>query len=144
MFKKSNTPMAKKSDIDVGVHNQIAKGTVIRGDVTTEGVLRIDGTLIGSIDSKGKVVVGPTGKVEGEVTCQSANISGEMRVTLRVEGLLDLRSTGKIYGDMQIGKLNIEEGAIFSGKVEMDDGIIKEMVHEGKGKAFARAGEKTA
>jgi len=121
--------MAKNNDADSGAHNQIAKGTTIRGDISTDGVLRIDGSLIGSIQSKSKVVVGPTGKVEGEVHCESANISGEVKARITVKGLLALQATARLVGEITTGKLSIEPGAVFSGKCSMG-GIVKELSHE--------------
>ena len=88
MISKSN----KNQDNEFGAHNQIAKGTHIQGDIKTEGVLRVDGTLIGSVESTGKVVVGPTGRIEGSISCTSANVSGEVKAKLIVKDLLQLQN----------------------------------------------------
>lgn len=119
----------KGQDSDFGAHNQIAKGTQLKGDIKTEGVLRIDGTLVGNIESTGKVVVGPTGRIDGSIRCTSANISGEVKAKLIVKELLHLQASAKVNGELTVGKLAIEPGATFSGSCSMG-GVIKEMTRE--------------
>ena len=111
---------------NLGHHNQIAKGTRIQGDIKTEGVLRIDGTLIGSVESTGKLVVGPSGKIEGSIRCNSANISGEVKAKIIVKELLALQASAKLQGEITTGKLAIEPGATFSGSCSMG-GVIKDI-----------------
>jgi cytoskeletal protein CcmA (bactofilin family) len=123
--------MSKNVDNDFGAHNQIAKGTRIQGDIKTEGVLRIDGTLIGSIDSTGKVVVGPSGRIEGSIRCNSANISGEVKAKLSVKELLELKASAKVQGEVTTGKISIEPGAMFTGSCSMG-GVIKDISHQEK------------
>ncbi|MEZ4720838.1 MAG: polymer-forming cytoskeletal protein [Flavobacteriales bacterium] len=119
----------KSADTDFGVHNQIAQGTTINGDIKTEGVLRVDGTLIGSIESSGKVVVGPSGKIDGSIRCASANISGTVKAKLIVKDMLELQSSAKLTGEITVGKLSIQPGATFSGSCSMG-GVIKELTRE--------------
>lgn len=125
MIAKGN----KSQDGEFGAHNQIAKGTQVQGDIKTEGVLRVDGVLIGSIESTGKVVVGPSGRIEGSIQCASANISGEVKAKLRVKELLQLQASAKLQGEITVGKLAIEPGATFSGSCSMG-GVIKELGKE--------------
>ena len=122
MISKSN----KNQDNEFGAHNQIAKGTHIQGDIKTEGVLRVDGTLIGSVESTGKVVVGPTGRIEGSISCTSANVSGEVKAKLIVKDLLQLQASAKLHGEITVGKLAIEPGATFTGTCGMG-GVVKEL-----------------
>jgi cytoskeletal protein CcmA (bactofilin family) len=122
MISKSN----KHQDNEFGAHNQIAKGTHIQGDIRTEGVLRVDGTLLGSVESTGKVVVGPTGRIEGSITCTSANVSGEVKAKLIVKDLLQLQASAKLHGEITVGKLAIEPGATFTGTCSMG-GVVKEL-----------------
>lgn len=126
MIARNAKGNGKNGDTEVGTHNQIAKGTHIQGDIKTDGVIRIDGTLLGSVDSTGKVVVGPTGRIEGSIHCVSANISGEVKATVTVKELLTLQATAKLIGEVTTGKLAIEPGAVFSGSCSMG-GIVKEL-----------------
>ena len=101
--------------------NFLSIGTVIKGDIKTNGDFRIDGILYGSITSKGKVVVGSSGKIEGEIICLNADISGEITAKIVVYELLTLKASAKITGDIVTSKLAIEPGAIFTGTCNMDD-----------------------
>jgi len=101
--------------------NFLGNGTTIRGDIKSNGDFRIDGHLIGSIHSKGKVVIGTSGKVEGEVICQNADISGNLDAKIVVLDLLTLKASARITGDIFTSKLAIEPGAKFTGSCNMND-----------------------
>lgn len=112
--------MAKNVSSENNTVNLLGNGTTIKGDIQSDGDFRIDGKLIGSIVSKGKVVVGTTGNVEGEVKCKNADISGKLKAQLNVEQLTSLKSTSEFSGDIKTGKLAIEPGAKFSGTCDME------------------------
>ncbi len=99
--------------------NSIASGTTIVGDIKTNGSLRLDGELIGTIESAEKVVIGKTGKVKGKIYCKNIDISGEMEGELKVEGLSAFSKTSRITGDVKTGQLAIEAGALFTGTCDM-------------------------
>ena len=130
MFTTKDKNMARASE-NSGVVNLIGVGTTILGDITSSGDIRVDGTLKGSINTKGKVVVGSTGIVEGDVVCQNADISGELKAKISVSELLALKSTAKLDGDIVTNKLAIEPGATFSGSCSMG-AVIKEIKDAGK------------
>jgi cytoskeletal protein CcmA (bactofilin family) len=89
--------------------------------VKSSGDLRIDGTLNGNLNTKGKVVIGPTGRVNGEVICKNSEVSGTVEGKITVHQLLILKVSSKIFGDIVTSKLSIEPGAIFSGNCKMSD-----------------------
>lgn len=100
--------------------NLIQSGTVITGDIESNGNIRIDGTLTGTITAGGKVILGSTGTVEGEINCINADIEGRVNGIIRVRELLSLKTTAIITGDIQVAKLAIEPGARFTGMCRMD------------------------
>ena len=106
--------------------NTISKGTRLKGDLVSSGDIRIDGSLNGSINTKGKLVVGETGLVEGQIKCQNAVIAGKLQATINTEELLMLKSSARLSGEVVAGKLAIEPGAIFTGKCSMGP-IIKNL-----------------
>lgn len=130
MFTTKDKNMARPNE-NSGVVNLIGVGTIITGDVTSSGDIRVDGTLKGSVNTKGKVVVGSTGIVEGDVNCQNADISGELKAKINVAELLSLKATAKLDGDIVTNKLAIEPGATFSGSCSMG-AVIKDINHVGK------------
>ena len=121
-----NKKMARNTDNDSPSVNLIGNGTVIKGSIHSDGDIRIDGTLIGSIVSKGKVVVGPSGNVEGDITCNDAAISGNLKVKITVAEVLLLKPSAKLAGDIITNKLAIESGATFSGTCSMG-AVVKDI-----------------
>lgn len=103
--------------------NIINNGTLIKGDITASGDFRLDGTLEGNIQLNGKLVVGDTGIVNGNILCQNANIIGTVNGNLSVKELLSLHSSARVKGDILINKLSIEPGALFTGKCRMLDEV---------------------
>jgi len=75
--------------------------------------------LIGNLVTKGKVFVGQSGKVAGEIRCKNCEIEGVIEGRVVVSELLSLRAVSKLYGDIKTGKLAIEPGATFTGKCDM-------------------------
>ena len=133
--------MTKLNEADNNTINLISLGTDITGDIKSSGDIRIDGSLTGSLNTKGKVVIGPTGKVNGEVICKNSEVSGIIEGKITVGQLLNLKASSKILGDIATSKLSIEPGANFSGNCKMSDsdnnggaGTAKEKEHQKSGK----------
>lgn len=115
MFQKANKPTANESSSI----NLIGNGTLITGDINSNGDVRIDGTLKGNLTISGKLVVGPSGNVEGNVICQNADVSGEIHGKVTVSELLSLKASSKLLGDIITGKISIEPNATFTGTCNM-------------------------
>ncbi len=103
--------------------NIITAGTLIKGDISASGDFRLDGTLEGNVQLNGKLVVGDSGIVNGNVLCVNANIIGTVNGNLSVKELLSLNATARVKGDILINKLSIEPGAVFTGKCRMLDEV---------------------
>ena len=138
MFTKNNESM-KRTENNNSVVNIIGQGTSILGDINSNGDIRVDGTLKGSIKTEGKVVLGKEGIVEGDVMCQNADISGIIKAKITVSNLLSLKETAKLNGDIVTNKLSIEPGAEFTGSCSMG-AVIREI----KNAEQATEKEKTA
>ena len=109
-----------KSDYDLlGKTNRIVEQTVITGNIICTADLRLDGELIGDINCTGKIVLGPKSNIEGNITCKNIDIEGKFNGKLVVEELLGIKKTAKISGEVTVGKLAIEPGAIFEASCEM-------------------------
>lgn len=138
MFNKKPSQMAKTNETDASAINIIRKGTVIVGDINCVGDIRIDGELKGKLISEGKVVVGASGTINGEITCNNADISGTLNATLVVKELLLLKSTANIIGDIKTNKLSIEPGANFTGSCNMG-GVVKGIKNDEKKQVLEEA-----
>ena len=97
----------------------IGAGTSMKGDITSNGDLRIDGTLVGNINCSAKVVIGANGVVEGDISGQQADIMGKVSGTIKVKDLLQLKSNCVVNGNLQSTKLQIEPSANFNGQCHM-------------------------
>ncbi|HUR10912.1 MAG TPA: polymer-forming cytoskeletal protein [Flavitalea sp.] len=98
----------------------IAAGTTLKGDITSNGDIRIDGTLKGNIYCTAKVVIGANGVVEGDISGQQADIMGKITGTIKVKEILQLKGGSSINGNLHAGKLQIEPSATFNGQCHMN------------------------
>jgi len=103
--------------------NKIAQGTTIKGDIEAQGSFRIEGTLEGTLTTTGKVVLGKSGFIKGEMQCENADLEGKFSGKLKVNNTLSLRSTAQIEGEVITGKLAIEPGADFNATCAMKSSV---------------------
>jgi len=119
MFEKSHKivkdPFAKT--------NRIVEGTVIKGDIVSQADFRLDGQLVGNFTSTGKIVIGPTGSVMGDIKCINADIEGNFNGRIEVEELLTVKAKARITGDVIAGKLAVEPGAEFTATCAMKNTV---------------------
>ncbi|MEW6556251.1 MAG: polymer-forming cytoskeletal protein [Elusimicrobiota bacterium] len=97
----------------------IAEGATVKGDISSEGTIRLDGVIEGHILEAEGVVIGKTGKVKGDLTAESVVVGGEISGNVVASNNLELLSTAKVFGDIQAQTLSIHEGAVFEGKCTM-------------------------
>lgn len=116
MFGDKKNDLTKNTDFST---NTFRKGTTITGDIKTEGNIRVDGMMEGSIVAKGKVVIGETGKVSGNIFCADATVEGKIDGNVEISKLLIIKSKATIIGNIQTEKIVVEEGAVFNGKISM-------------------------
>ena len=129
MFSKNEKKKTVSSAINQ--QNRIAEGTQITGNIISEGGFRIDGTITGEIKTKGKVVIGKTGVVDGVLVCSNADIEGKFLGKLNVSGTLSLKTTAIIEGEVVISKLAVEPGATFNATCTMGN-AVKQLKREEK------------
>ena len=106
--------------------NRIAQGTTIVGDIVSEGGFRIDGAIQGTIKTPGKIVVGKSGIINGTLEGTNADFEGRFSGKMKLSGVLSLKSSAFIEGEVEIGKLAVEPGATFNAVCGMK-GAVKEL-----------------
>ncbi len=116
----------KEKQTQATERNVISKNTSIKGDIISEGDFRVEGSVEGTIQTSGRVVIGTSGSVKGKVTCNNADIDGNFSGELLVNNLLTLKATAHISGDVVISKLSVEPGAEFNATCTMK-GSVKEL-----------------
>jgi cytoskeletal protein CcmA (bactofilin family) len=103
------------------VNTIIGEGTSLKGDVKVEGSIQIDGEFEGAIDATDTLVVGETGKVEGDATVSNAEIGGRMYGNVFASGKIELKHGSQLLGDIKTRGLVIEDGVVFQGNCQMGD-----------------------
>jgi cytoskeletal protein CcmA (bactofilin family) len=98
----------------------ISAGTTLTGDINSNADLRIDGTLVGNINSTAKVIIGANGTVKGDINGQQADILGRVTGAVKVKELLQLKGSSIIQGNIHAGKLQVEPTATFNGECHMN------------------------
>jgi cytoskeletal protein CcmA (bactofilin family) len=121
---KSKSNSEKPTDMD---RNVIAKNSVFKGDISSEGDFRIDGVLEGMLQTKGRVIIGKEGKITGNVEATNADVEGKFSGELKVTNILTIKSSAHISGDVFVGKLSVEPGAIFNATCAMKGAAVKEL-----------------
>lgn len=130
MFGNKNEKQATSngSNPSTNVSNSIVEGTTINGTISAPNDIRIDGVLVGKLDCKGRVIIGPQGKIEGDIICINAIIEGSFTGNIQVKELLSVKETGVINGDIVTDKLLVQTGAIFNVSCSMGGQKLKSLV----------------
>jgi cytoskeletal protein CcmA (bactofilin family) len=119
--KEKNVTMANYQETSSNAINSFANGTEIIGEIKSAGDVRIDGKLKGNINIKGRLVIGNTGVVDGEVNCSNCDVSGKITGKVNVTDLFSLKASAVVEGEVFAKKLAIEPGAVFTVTCKMDD-----------------------
>src|SRR5450432_1329763 len=119
MFNNKSKSEATETTVTPGSASLISSGTSLKGDITSRGDLRIDGTLVGNIICSSKVIIGANGVVEGDISGVTADIMGKVTGTIKVKELLQLKSNCQVNGNLHSAKLQIEPAANFNGQCHM-------------------------
>ena len=120
----SSSSSSSSSSIS-GSTNSLVAGTSLEGTINASSDIRIDGTLKGTLECKGRVIIGPEGRVEGEINCQNAVIEGSFQGKINVKELLNIREKANIQGDVHTDKLLVQPGAIFNVSCSMGGQTLK-------------------
>ncbi len=122
MFNSKNkTDMAQEKPSNGGT-TLIGAGTTLKGDLSSNSDLRIDGTVIGNVHSSAKVVIGANGVVEGDISGNQADIIGKVTGNIKAKDLLQLRGDSIVTGNLYAEKLQVEPSATFNGQCHMGAG----------------------
>ena len=122
--------MKKKNKFVNGETTVIGDGTVMDGNLKSNSSVRVDGTVNGDVTTESFVIVGTSGKVQGNIKASDVNIAGEVNGNVRNSGKIELAGKGKLVGDIQTASLAIEESAVFQGSCTME--LETETVSDGK------------
>ena len=115
MYGKKQKSGKKNSE---AVETILGEGAVFEGNISCEGSMKVEGTLKGNVKADHTLVVGPNGSVTGDINAVGVIIFGEVNGKID-SGSLEIRSTGRITGEVLIETLITEAGGIMRAKCEM-------------------------
>lgn len=98
----------------------LGAGTHLEGTIKAEGNIRFDGTFTGNTTTRGRIVVGEKGQIEGNLIGESVEVAGVVKGDIVARRISVLR-TGRVWGDLRLEKLATEEGCFVQGKVTMEE-----------------------
>ena len=118
--KKDNGEMSnsQRDSAPSGI-NSLGSNTSVQGDLSAKTDIRLDGELIGNLKCAGKLILGPKGRIKGEISCDNAVIEGKIDGILRVKDHLHVKETAQITGEISTQKLTVQSGAVFNVKCDM-------------------------
>ena len=108
--------MAKMEPVvNANAISRISAGTIIKGEVLSPCDIRIDGTFEGKIQSKGRVVVGESAHIKGDIVCDCIDLWGKVEGNVFVKDTLNLKEGCVVNGNLHVRRLSVELGATFNG-----------------------------
>ncbi len=130
MFRKTPTsPQTPQTPIE-RVTSVLGPGINWKGDLRGSGGVRIEGSFEGEISIRGLVVIGETGRVSCEqMQANSVIVAGAVKGNITAEKL-EIRSTGRVWGDVTTVAFSTEEGAFLRGQVRMEERVELNLVEE--------------
>ena len=105
--------------VNVNSISRISAGTVIKGEIQSPYDIRIDGTFEGKVQTKGRVVVGESASVKGDIVCENIDLWGKMEGNVFVKSTLALKEGCVVDGNLNVRKLSVELGSSFNGTCRM-------------------------
>lgn len=96
----------------------VGANSIFKGDITTKGTLRIDGTVTGNIDSDW-LVLGEKALLKGDITSRGVITGGRIEGNITAKEILEIKPKGQVIGDISTGKLIVSEGGILEGHTKM-------------------------
>ncbi len=115
--------MSKKNRGNVanGENTVIGAGTTINGDIVADSaIMRVDGQVNGAVSTKGDLVVGSSGVINGNVTASSVNLAGRIFGNVDANNKVEIEAKGQIVGDITAKLMAMDETAVIKGNVNME------------------------
>ena len=143
--KKTDAMNSNKSSKNLPSVNMISEGTQLDGTLKTKNDIRVAGTLKGEAKADGKIIVSSSGKVDGNLEADNADIAGTVDGEVRVTSKLVLRKTAVVEGDIYTKTILAEEGAQINGSFHMSENIKTQMNSNGtSGKSAAKSAKSSS
>jgi cytoskeletal protein CcmA (bactofilin family) len=97
------------------IENVLGPSASFEGHLKTEGNVRVDGYFNGAIETSGNVIIGEAAKVTADITANNVQVWGALKGKITAQGRLEILPTGRVWGDISVTSLLIDEGGVFRG-----------------------------
>lgn len=111
---------------DAQTETVVGQSVKLKGNLKSQGDIRIAGSLSGEIKTKGNVVISQEAVIRGKVSGQNVNIAGSISGDVEAKEQLEITESGKVFGDIKTNILIIKAGGIFTGRSEMQMETLEE------------------
>lgn len=119
LFKRDKIAVASKID------NLLGENTSFQGTIKSDGNIRIDGIVQGRIETAGNVIIGPQSKVLADIIANTVQVWGAVRGNITAQGRLEILPNGRVWGDVHVLSMLIDEGGLFRGQCIMGGETIE-------------------
>ena len=109
-------PPASAGNAGRNIETVIGPTAHFKGNISSDGGLRIDGIFEGELHIAGNLIIGETGKVIADISAQNVSVSGAVKGTIEASGRLEILSTGRVWGEITVASFLIDEGGFFRGQ----------------------------
>ena len=116
---KMNFMAKSEPNLNVNTINRISVGTIIKGEIVSSSDIRIDGTFDGKVQSNGRVVIGESASVKGDIICENLDLWGTVDGNVYVKDTLSLKQGCTVNGNVHIRRFCVELGSTFNGNCKM-------------------------
>lgn len=116
-----------KGTYDGGDETVVGQGTRVRGRISGEGDLRVEGAVEGDVLLQGALLVTESGSIEADVQASALVVEGTIAGDVTVTEAIAIRASGRMSGTIRAAGLAIEEGASVSSRIEMDFDMPEEL-----------------
>lgn len=123
LFRREESPTAAVG----GLETVLGSTTNFKGVLKSDGNIRVDGVLQGTIETAGNLVVGPTARVVADIRANAVQVWGQIQGNIQTVGRLEILSSGRVFGEVTVGSLLIDEGGLFRGQCFMDGQDVDEL-----------------
>jgi len=120
-LKKNQAPQVAVGKIE----NVLGASTRFKGEIVADGNIRIDGFYEGAIETAGNVIIGPEARVVASITATAVQVWGAIEGDVTTRGRLEILSTGRVFGNLRVASLLIDEGGVFRGECIMGNDVAR-------------------
>lgn len=110
-----------KGGAEGAVDTILGERAKFKGELESTGPISVHGEFEGKLQSSGEVIIGQTGRVTGEIKGALVTVAGKVDGNIIATEILEIAKSGKVHGDLTGGKIVIEEGALYRGKVSVSE-----------------------